>query len=771
MAKLRALSSFAFLLALIVSRQALAEPVDSASETNNAKLAQAIEDLRSDNADVAQQAEHELINFSDQAIPALQALRREDNPLVAERVKGTLAKIVARHIQTLASESNRLADAAETSLVKLKYLAVPQLQDVVQNGDPKPKARATRVLDKILFHTHVVRDALGEPIPGAALKVTVAFLTAPDQPDGSLQLEVVSDERGHVVLELPAQLTTGVVRMRHAEYGVAELRISQDDVVGDLRFSLVKAGSESRAQALRGIVMSSDGKPVAGATLQIFSLLPQENSLTMVLTDHVALTDDAGRFALYPVRKPQGDQPLQPLPKRIKARLRVSVMSDNSLFPQIAECSSAKEVVIRLERPERFHKFEFADLNGGWLKADSGLHNIHIHYRAKPGGLLTPLDVSWVFHGAKLLPGYYEASYQAHDYVPLHVTAESPEDLKFQFPKPIAIRGRVINGVSGEPMAGAFVLGIVSSGKQSLARLTDDDWERLRKLPADAAPNDPALAFVAQCFGLAAFGRTDESGKYEIIQKPEQNIYGVVAVDKDFLPILQPKYGMKIGEETAEVPDLPLFPAGKVMIHPICAKRASIMPVWKIRQEGRPEWFKQFEDATNLKLQRRFQHDNWMQPVLQPVYIPADMDLQIELKAPYEEQWSATTSTNAIRVKQGETRTIGEMTLLPAVEVEVEVVDADGKPLAGALLSRDYDDRHYGKSHPTDANGRAKFHLNRNSHGAFVVLRKELGGIPKRDKDPNMFASFEVGTETPPGQPYRIQLTAEQVRRLTKKVD
>src|SRR5664279_5425575 len=158
-----------------------------------------------------------------------------------------------------------------------------------------------------------------------------------------------------------------------------------------------------------------------------------------------------------------------------------------------------------------------------------------------------------------------------------------------------------------------------------------------------------------------------------------------------------------------------------------------------------------------------------MEPALQPVYVPADTDLQIELKTPYNEEWSAITSADAIRVRQGEIRTIGEMTILRALEVEVEVVDADGKPVPNVLLSRDYDDRIYSKSRPTDANGRATFHVNRNSHGNFVVRWKETGGIPKRDKDPNLFASFEVGTEAPAGQPYRIQLTAEQVSRLKKK--
>jgi hypothetical protein len=779
MAKQCALSPLAILVALVFAAQAWAEPPDPTPESKlDPKIAQAIENLGSASAEVAQQAERDLINFNDQAIPALSELSREGKSERVERAKATLAKLVTRHIQTLDSESNKLADAAEASLVKLKQLAIPSLKEIVDSGTPSQKTRATRVLEKIDFHTHVIQDALGEPIPGAELEFNAVLVAEPGEPPGKVRLKELSDERGQTVLEMPANLATASLRLRHPEYGIGEIPIRNGDLKGELKFPLVKASSNARAQALKGTVVDSADKPEPGATVRVVGLLPQDGR-TGMLTDCVVVTDDEGRFAIYPVRRDMFGKPVQPLTAATKGKLRITAQHDQGLFPRLIECSCKAEITVRLERAERAHKFKFANLTGGWLEDANDLKQVYVHYREKPDSLPMQLDNEWVFHGAKLLPGFYSAAYKSHNYSPLHVTADSPDDLEFRFPKALPMRGRVINGANGAPMPGAFVFGIVSSGivngipstrSQSLARLTNDDWERLRKLPADAAPNDPSLAFIAQCFGLGAFSRTDESGKYEIVQKPEEEIHSVLAVDKDFLPILQPKYGMKVGETAAEVPDLPLFPAGKVLIRPVCEKRVSVTPVWKFLPDGRPEWFQEFEAATNLKLQRRFDYDRALELSLQPVFVPADTDVKIELKAHYHDEWSAITSAATVRVRQGETQTLGELSILPAVPVKVQVIDAEGKPLAGVLLRRDYGDRVYGRTQPTDANGRASFYVNRNSRGSFSVAWKETGGIPKRDKDPNMFASFEIGVETP-GQPFTIQLTADQVKRLERRIE
>ncbi|HEY2841286.1 MAG TPA: hypothetical protein VGJ26_19170 [Pirellulales bacterium] len=757
-------------LAMSAAQIARAQPpsADNAKPVDDPKIIRAIEALGSSSAEEALKAEQELLQLGEQATLALLQALREAPPPVRERAKTIVAKQVTRHVENLVSSTKPLADAAEASLVKLKYQAVEALEEVVKAEDPDRAVRASRALKKILSHTHVVLDALGQPIAEGRLELAQQVSEAPDAPPRTIESSHTSDERGYVNLEIHKSAGRVTSRLHHPDYGDAQRIIHNSDKSDELRFPLVKRNTAASARAMKGTVVSQDFKPIAGACISSHLMLTPANGVHQVAPEVSVIADPQGRFVFYPVATRGAPAFSFPVARATKYKLQVSVPADPSIFPRKLEYDNPHDTMIKLQRAERFHKFKFASATGGFLK-ENEINRVTLAYAREAKWERVDLDPALAPAGGKLLAGFYFARFGSKDYLPLTVTGDSPEELTFRFSEPLALKGRVLHGITGKPIEGAFVLGFAPSQARSLAQMPDEEWRQLRELPKDVELADRALSPLTRYVGLQAFTRTDELGRYTLVQKPAENLYGVLAMAQDYLPIQQSKSGLEVGESEALVPDLLLFPAAKVLVQTPGVKQGSlVVPTWRFEKEGQPDWFPQFLAATDAKAHRSFSYDAWMTDKLQAVYVPADVRVNIDFSSPADDVAPAGRTTKAVQVKPGETEKIGEITMTAPLEVEVEVVDEQGAPVPGVNVRR-LCNRAWAKNHRTDDKGRAKLRVNPHSSGSFGAwLKSGIFSAPNWETEPNLFIPFEVQEEAPTNPQYKITLTAEQIKTMVK---
>jgi hypothetical protein len=437
------------------------------------------------------------------------------------------------------------------------------------------------------------------------------------------------------------------------------------------------------------------------------------------------------------------------------------------LFPCSATHDNQSDATVKLERAERFHRFSFANPAGGVLTVDES-KKVWITYAKGPKEPSVLLDTNWSVTGAKLLPGVYSAHYINAPYAPLTVTKDSPEELAVQFKPAITMRGRVTNGITGEPMAGAFVVGVSAIAQGSLSKLTESEWETLRELPADAQLSDSRLAPLKRCYSLGAFTRTDAAGAYALTQRAEAAISSIVAVQKDFLAISQSKQGMTAIANVTAVPNLPLFPAAKVFARTVSAQPGIIYAHWRFADDGQPEWFQKLLAATDHKLQRNMASAYQTVDARSPILVPADVRLKIEF-SPRSDEVSRVTTPDVFQLKAGDSRDIGEIALPAAIPVVVAVMDEQKKPVADVVVRRIYDnDNTWSLPHLTDVDGCARFFVSRNSSGRLAVAMKNGMAGGKNDQPANVVAAFEI-KETASDDPLKITLTADQLKDLKQQ--
>src|SRR4029077_437293 len=131
-------------------------------------------------------------------------------------------------------------------------------------------------------------------------------------------------------------------------------------------------------------------------------------------------------------------------------------------------------------------QFEAAD--GGWISDPKQLAYLSVWIEGDPAAKQAgvPLERGVVTEGRALLNGKYSAqgffNGSMVKYGSIEVTDGSPEVLQFRLPAAKVFRGRVLHGVTGQPLAGAYVMAYASSGQNNLAQLTSEDWQKLPEI-------------------------------------------------------------------------------------------------------------------------------------------------------------------------------------------------------------------------------------------------------------------------------------------------
>jgi len=674
---------------------------------------------------------------------------------------------IDRLVAELRAAEFTVRQAAELALVEIGPDALPALEKAARDPDPEVAMRARRALAAvrkiIVSRTHRLLDAEGKPMGGATAQITMR------NPQTGEHTEVrmfTADRLGYLSLsDLRGRAHLYVIASR-PDLGRARRQIRWSGRTRDVVLPMVRKSSAAHERAASGRVVGPHGEPVRDAGVSCSSIRTPGEGLIQWHYSADVLTDDRGRFTLYlPTGDDRRGERGKLIPPNSRFFLLVRPPAESGLFPCLAECRNTQAAGIVLKRPGRSYVLKFEKEKGGFLESGEELRGISLAYSEQSRGRGFSVDLGPARKSAKLLPGWYRARHQSVEYLPLELSEESPRELVFRLPPAVTYRGRVVMGVSGAPRGGAFVIGMSSVAHNNLALLTEQEWDRMEKLPCNPSVKDPILNRLRSCYGLESIARTDAQGRYELAAPRGRDIYGVIAFARDRLPFEHRARELKAGADGfVNVPDLVLYPAAKALVRPVSpGERISVWHEWLIDEEDQPAWaagFLRAMEGKNAEIERL----HWLKlDEKEPIYVPAGLRLRVRFSTPYHQQWTVVGPDQTIVVKQGDTVDIGDLAFVPSARISVTVVNREGNPVEGIPVRRHvHPGRAWSVPHNTDAKGVARFFAPSGSSGQMGVR-----DFPDRDapeaKAANLTAPFRVAEDGQLVEACVIRLTDRQI--------
>jgi hypothetical protein len=612
-------------------------------------------------------------------------------------------------------------------------------------------------------------DALGEPLAGATVEM---WLT--DYPGPRLRL-------GRTTLGPDGQLASrrvlGSLRavyfvVSHPDYGCAEIR-EPFEPDRNIIAPLVRRGTIAADRAIHGRVVDPNGVPVAGATITCPHIRTLGEGLINGLGGvYKGIADANGVFSFYLPNRKVRDERGDLIPPKSRYAVRIETPTALGLLPYIEPIENGRDALIVLERGDRLRRLRFEDPNGP-ITDPKRLQYITVQLRRPGRSVLTLYYDDWKA-GATLPPGTCEASMFVISgeckFEPVEITRSSPSELVFRLLPTVGYYGRVVEGLTGRPMPGAFVLAMSANcSDMRLCDLTAEQWDALHRLPSDPRPDDAALAPLRKVYAFSKLVRTDARGSYSMALEPEKPFYGFVVFAQDYLAVLHRKHALQAdAKHLAEVPTIKLFPAATVFVETSVDKEhPSIMPKWEIDEQSRPAWVQELL-ALDDGRESFLEYKDWLKPnIKQPVQVPAGVRLRLRLEMPYDEQFCPIVIPQTIYLGHGETADLGHFTFERALAVQVKAVDAAGRALEGIPVRALHVDRDavraWSVPHNTDEHGLARFYLVPNSAGSFGVLYHPDGGGSLQET-----VDYRVGGPEDAGREFVLQLSNAMVAYLLR---
>ncbi len=613
-------------------------------------------------------------------------------------------------------------------------------------------------------------DALGEPLAGATVEIRLAESWSPHSPRIRLGATTLGPAG-----QLPSRMALGTIRalyfgVSHSDYGYAEIG-EPFEPDRNVIVPLVRRGTIAAQRAIRGRVVNPNGMPVAGAIITC----PHARTLGEGLINGLnglyrGVTDANGAFAFYLPNRNVRDERGKLIPPKTQYAVRIEAPRTTRLLPYAEPMENGRDTLIVLECGDRLRRLRFEDQNGP-ITDPKRLQNITVRLQ-RPGRSTLTLHYDDWKDGVALPPGTCEASMfflpEECRFEPVEVTHASPLELVFRLPPTVTYYGYVVHGLTGLPLAGAFVLAMNSSSGGRLCDLTAGQWDALHRLVRDPPQDDAALEPLRKMYGFVGLARTDATGFYRMTLEPEKAFYGFLVFEQDYLAVRHRKHALQAdAHHLAEVPTIKLFPAATVFVETAVAKEhPSIGPKWAIDDPSPPAWVPELL-ALDDGLESSLEYKDWLEPnARQPVHVPAGVRVRLRLELPYDEELCPLPIPQTICLGQGETADLGRFTVEPALMVQVKAIDSTGQTLEGIPI-RTVELRgknsFWGTPHNTDEHGLARFYVVPHSTGTFGILHHEEGSFPLQAT-----VDYQVGGPEDAGREFVLPLSAEMLGHLLR---
>jgi hypothetical protein len=614
------------------------------------------------------------------------------------------------------------------------------------------------------------RPIIGKPIPEAEVEMFLRAYEGPRIQVGRYLL----DEQG----SLPVPRVIGSLNwfdfvISHPDYGIAkESRpFSYHDEMAIVSLPLVRRDSVAGQRAIWGTIVDPEGNPVAGATIECRNVRTLgEGLINSSISERCKAVSDAnGFFTFYMPNVRRRDQRGLLIPPKSRYQVKIEAPKELELVPYVGEITNGQETAIVMEWGDYLRTFVFEDGSGPITDLER-LKAIHIIIERKGEELLRFRYNDWKDGGRFPLGTYQALLYRAGEpgkFEPLEVTEDSPEQLIFRLSESIFYHGRVIHGLTDEPMERVFVIAMYNSEWSNFSQITAEQWELLHELPADPCISNEALEPVKEIYGFSRVARTDANGWFGISVGPLDGLYAFVFFEENYLAIMHQEYALKSdAAKRAEVPEVKLYPAAKLTIEPrVEGERISIWPRWVIDKEDNPAWVGEFL-ATNDIRGRSFIYDQWLkQNEIQTLHVPAGLNVRIKLDTPYDHQWCPIDVDETINLQQGETYDLARHTFEKGLKVSVKVVSSAGEPVEGVPVGKRVGGGGWDVPHNSDEKGIARFNVCPYTGGEFGVFYE---AEDEDDVDLRESIPYEIAGPNDANSVYTFQISDEMLYHLFK---
>lgn len=613
-------------------------------------------------------------------------------------------------------------------------------------------------------------DALGNPLAGAVVELYVSDF---HNPTGIPVRTTVLDKKGRLKMPRAAIFPAGfTVILSHPYYGKAIVRHVWAG--GDERFvtPLLKNGTGDELRSIWGRVVEPNGASVVGAVvISGGAVTPGGGSINSSAKPSTCiLTDEQGRFRMY-LPLDLGRTDLEELPAYCKYKVEIWPVRSSDLLPYSGSLppGGAKTIVLeQIDAP--FRTFAFEDANGP-ITDTNVLEQVRILIERNER-LTYPVAYHDIKDGRKLPLGTYKVDPYGVDipeFEPMEVTAESPRQLVFRTKSTEATiyTGRVVDGITGRPMAGAFVA-VGAWLRKDLSNLAPEQWEMLERLGAATVGDDPYVVPLGEIIRFRELLRADSQGVFQFgVSLRENQSYEVVAFQQDYVAV---KHTLSGGRDkpgtdnSVALGDMRLYPAATVLLEPAFAKKQyHVRARLTYADEQQPGWFDELRSYGPYKLITR---ENLEPNVVNSLQVPAGLRFKIRLlvadHASRRYPWLCPILTETVSASQGQVIDLGKVQIRQEMPVFVQVVDSASKGLEGVGVT--HIDRlgwSLGQTYITDEQGFAEFRVPPYYQGQFAVGPPG----PARDRVTESIA-YQTNGPADANNVYTLQLSDEMLQKL-----
>ena len=643
------------------------------------------------------------------------------------------------------------------------------LENVIVVGTTSDDWSGPYIQGKSKLPNILITDTMGKPIPGKDCSITIMFSSEDfmnrdsffNNTIGYLSFQIDDapcDSEGNAILpyickttEYPASgirnlpmFRKSIIQVSHPEYGTCLLFKMFDDQTMTIRTPLVKEGTVEAERAISGqVVELKDNYPIPYAMISCDNIRTAGEGLIETEDQSYIVTDSDGKFRFYPIPAKKNEDNL--IPPHSTFHVDITAVGYDDLLPDKFAISNDEPAIIKLRSGDAFHTFEFAlddpnlinnsvSVNVNYALPDEENPSHSLPKRCIDNGGLIPYGTYY----ASLFMGINNI-----ELIPIEITPESPEVIVFKPKAPLIYTGRILDGSTKQPLSDTLIASYEGSKQKTFVMLTDEDWEILNRFDLDEQSRQAAYKCIGELCSFETMVRTNEQGYYWLELEAGKTTHSLVYFKKDYTPFRVPVHILKSENgEPIVIHDVYLYPSATINVIPVVIpvtdtsmginpqnKHYSIMPRWVIDPKNNPQWALDMIPWINWKYQNdgQFVYDDWMEANSSNlVLVPADVNLKIQLRTPYDDELDDIVIPVDIKLGPGEYKDLDEWQLAETKLFYIHVTDTSGNPVEGLPLRQVVAKNSYGVTHNTDKNGDTTFYGTPGTEIGISVLLHDL---------------------------------------------
>lgn len=616
-------------------------------------------------------------------------------------------------------------------------------------------------------------DALGDPIPQATVQIFLSDNR--NQAKASIR-NVLLDDKGRMAMPtLTGSLNRLALIISHPDYGIAFVEEVYPWSRKTYLLPLSKTGTQADQRSIWGVVVDPQGNPVQGALISgCMAYTPGRGKIRARDFSNMVLTDPNGQFAMHlPVEKTEyGPATIPPI---CDYEVLVKAPKALNLMPYSGLVRNGQGTTIVLQKRPEMHlrTFAFED-EAGPITDPNWLKEIIIIEGTGHGGRTYEYD-SWK-DGLMLPTGIHRAAIRTtgpekHELDRVELTAESPQQIIFRIGNDVTYAGKVVDGITGQPVAGAFIMA-TGDFENDFSSITAEQWVALHELPTYLAGDEPALDLIRKICDFERITRSESDGTFYLSFGPSDKFYQLIVFAQDCLHFAHRRDLCEPDQYNyVQLPESRLYPAAKLRIELYAEVKERNSPVvswWYIDEDNNPAWVEEFQACCSgpdsfTHLQRHLEVN-----MPQVIQVPAQMNVQLRLvyiDSGGGKMFWCPVYTEVFNAAQGETLNLGQYRAFEQeMPIYVEVVDSAGNPLEGiGVAHSDTTGAYFGQTHITDATGIAQFTVPPYYKGEFSV-----GNIDENKKYIKQSIFYETKGPQDANNVYTLRVSDEILYHLFK---